>query len=107
MQRTPPSAQRPSALTRASLSTNSGSKRKRPTAELGGLMSDFIGDRECVTHHACDCIRAEQERFKALRKGLEGEVERLRNWRYEAADVTAPDNIADRLRELLESSGGK
>ncbi len=32
-------------------------------------MSDFIGDshRECISHHACDCIQARVERYeKAL-----------------------------------------
>ena len=27
-------------------------------------MSDFVGDRECVTHHACDCIQAERARYR-------------------------------------------
>lgn len=29
-----------------------------------GVMGDFVGDRECVTHCACDCIMARLERYE-------------------------------------------
>lgn len=39
---------------------------RRKTAKVtGGVISDFIGDRQCITHHnACDCREA---MFKKLR----------------------------------------
>jgi hypothetical protein len=30
-------------------------------------MRDFVGDRECVTHHACDCIQGKADRLDTAR----------------------------------------
>ena len=38
-------------------------------------MSDFIGDRECITHHhACDC---REEKFAKMEKNLTAKDERI------------------------------
>ena len=37
------------------------------------------GEKECVTHHACACIQAERDRYKAL---IEGMREFAEDWRY-------------------------
>jgi hypothetical protein len=67
-------------------------------------MSDFVGDRQCVTHHACDCIMA---RAKAAEQ-LEVERDALR----EALKVISetytlnqgPATDANHLRSLARAA---
>jgi hypothetical protein len=79
-------------------------------------VSDFVGDKQCVTHHACDCIMAERDRLTkeldTLRKGLQDEVAFLRDcanqtglYSQRQADLLRTE--ADRLSALLDSEGEK
>lgn len=56
-------------------------------------MSDFIGDRECITHHhACDC---REKMFRNLISEAEGLREALEYIRLHWADDEYLVNIAE------------
>lgn len=45
-------------------------------------MGDFVGDRQCVTHHACECIMASAkaaEQLEVERDALRGASRELRD----------------------------
>ena len=41
---------------------------------------DFVGDRECVTHHACDCIMADRDRYRQALYRLHAAIEQYSLW---------------------------
>jgi hypothetical protein len=51
-------------------------------------MRDFVGGRECVTHHACGCIQARLDLADA-------EVKRLRQGIWDMATVCGMDTDGD------------
>jgi hypothetical protein len=60
-------------------------------------MGDFAADRQCVTHHACDCILAERD---ALRDAYNGVVIQMR------AVLTAVDEGVARFPVSLKHLAG-
>jgi len=52
-------------------------------------MGDFVGDRQCVTHHACECIMA---RAKAAEQ-LEAERDALKEGLLELLDALYRSDI--------------
>lgn len=59
---------------------------REPLSDNSDLRGDFIGDRECVTHHACDCMK---------RKAAE------RDELLEAIRLTRGDSGRDRDQALM------
>jgi len=36
------------------------------TGETRAALGDFIGDRDCTTHHACDCMKRKAAAYEQL-----------------------------------------
>jgi len=68
-------------------------------------MPDFAGDRNCVTHHACDCIQRKADAFDSLLEDLRAEMERLRgiadNPRVHNFYRDIADSSAQRLQQIV------
>ena len=62
-------------------------------------MSDFIGDRQCVTHHyACDCREADYDRLGKENKDLQAKLDLARAALIEVTDECAPACPDDKIK---------